>query len=591
LKEVEEAQALLAQASHMLSSSLDYQTTLKSVAHLAVEHLADWCTIHLIEENEELLNLVVAHKDPAKVNLALEAQKRYPPRPDSPGGVYKVLRTGEPEYFPAISSENLARSAQDEEHLALLKELGLKAALILPLTARNRTLGTLSLIWAESGRTYTRTDLQLAEDLASRAALAIDNARLFSTAQRLNETLESKVEQRTNQMQKLINQLKEEISERKKVEEALRRSEMVLHSLFESSPDATLLVRQDGQIVRCNQQAEVTFDYTKDELVGKPVELLLPKRFHAQHSKHRQDYLLDFRVRPMGHNQELFACRKDGTEFPVDIMLSPVQIGDEGLIIASVRDVTERKTMQAELAELNRRLIDSLETERLHVAQELHDGPMQDLYGISFSLKNIEVSLPPEKPELLEPIQQVNRLAQDVVAQLRTMCSDLRPPSLAPFGLEKAIHAHMEAMAQKHPELDIILELQPDKQLLPDHVRLALFRIFQHAISNVIRHAEASQVQITLAFDEHELLLRIEDNGRGFQMPKRWIELARKGHLGLVGTAERAEAIGGRLGIHSYEGQGTAIQVKVPLNSQENPMTDSGRISPPQAIDGEAREI
>lgn len=133
------------------------------------------------------------------------------------------------------------------------------------------------------------------------------------------------------------------------------------------------------------------------------------------------------------------------------------------------------------------------------------------------------------------------------------------------FGLEKAILSHVEQFRTEHPEIKIRLNLEPDGQRLPERVRLALFRIYQQAIANIIRHAQASKVQIRFNLDEHSARLEIEDNGRGFDVPERLVGLVRKGHLGLVGAAERAEAIGGKLTISSQPGKGTTIQVEVNL--------------------------
>ena len=145
------------------------------------------------------------------------------------------------------------------------------------------------------------------------------------------------------------------------------------------------------------------------------------------------------------------------------------------------------------------------------------------------------------------------------------MTRELRPSSLAPFGLEKAILEHAERFAQDHSELKVHLDLMPDGQTLPEWIRLALFRIYQVALTNAIRHSGASRVDIRFSFDDVQAVLAVEDNGRGFEVPERWITLARAGHLGLIGASERAEVVGGRLEVHSRPGEGTHLRVTVPL--------------------------
>ncbi|MDP8925589.1 MAG: PAS domain S-box protein [Actinomycetota bacterium] len=189
-KRIEEAQRFLAEAGTTLSSSLDYRTTLARVARLAVPFLADWCVVDVLEKDGSLDRLAVAHQDPEKVALVQELQKRYPPDPDAPRGVGQVLRTGRPELGPEIPESLLEEAARDAEHREILGELGLKSYMIVPLVARGRTLGAISLISAESGRRYRQAELELAEELARRAALAVDNARLYRDRAQVARTLQ-----------------------------------------------------------------------------------------------------------------------------------------------------------------------------------------------------------------------------------------------------------------------------------------------------------------------------------------------------------------------------------------------------------------
>ncbi len=182
-KRAENALSLLAEAGTVLSSSLESETILTSVARLAVPDLADWCIIDILEE-EELRRFAVVHEDPNKMTWAHELQRRYPPKLDSSQAQAEVLRTGASRLYPEISEEQLVAGAQDAEHLRILQELGLRSTMMVPLWARGRTLGIVTLIAAESGRHYTTQDLQIAEELARRAALAIDNAYLYSVAER-----------------------------------------------------------------------------------------------------------------------------------------------------------------------------------------------------------------------------------------------------------------------------------------------------------------------------------------------------------------------------------------------------------------------
>ena len=186
--------------------------------------LADWRAVDILEEDGQLKRLAVEHPDPEKVRLAYELERRYPPDPDAPRGVYHVLETGEPETMAEIPESLVEQAARDEEHREILRELNLRSYMVVPLVARGRTLGAISLISAESGRRYGEADLQLAEELARRAAFAMDNARLYEEAQR-------------------------EISERRLAQEELRESRDQLEAVFAGAAEGiTAQTQREGDL-------------------------------------------------------------------------------------------------------------------------------------------------------------------------------------------------------------------------------------------------------------------------------------------------------------------------------------------------------
>ena len=185
-KRGEEAQAFLVEASEALGASLDYEATLAALARLTVPRLADWCVIDMVTDERTIRRLAVAHQDAAKVEMAWEVARRYPPEMTDTEGVAKVIRTGLSEIYPNVPDELLALAARDSEHLKILRELGLKSAMVVPLVAHERVLGAITFVAAESERRFNAADLSFAEDLARRAALAVDNARLYRDAQEVN---------------------------------------------------------------------------------------------------------------------------------------------------------------------------------------------------------------------------------------------------------------------------------------------------------------------------------------------------------------------------------------------------------------------
>jgi PAS domain S-box-containing protein len=180
-------QAFLAQASAILSSTLDYEATLSSLAQLCVPYLADWCSIDLLD-GKTVRRVAVVHSDPDKLGAAMKLQEQYPPNPANPD-VRALLDHGKPIFYPVIPDELVQQNARNEEHAEIFRQLGLKSSIAVPLMAGGRTIGLLSLITAESGRTYTEADVALAEDLGQRAGLAVDNAMLFRAQQEIGAEL------------------------------------------------------------------------------------------------------------------------------------------------------------------------------------------------------------------------------------------------------------------------------------------------------------------------------------------------------------------------------------------------------------------
>ena len=174
----------LAEASVLLSS-LNYEDNLRRLAELAVPSLGDWCAVDLFKDGE-IARLAVAHTDPAKVAFAHQVQQRYPTRLDEPGGMGDLFRTGEPQLYSTITDDMLVATARDAEHLQMLRALGIQSAMLAPLAASGRVFGAITFVSSTSDRRYTRADLAFAAELARRAALAIENARLYREVNEAN---------------------------------------------------------------------------------------------------------------------------------------------------------------------------------------------------------------------------------------------------------------------------------------------------------------------------------------------------------------------------------------------------------------------
>jgi PAS domain S-box-containing protein len=192
VKRAELAQRLLAESSAALASSLDYERTLGEVARLAVPELADWCSVSLPDDRHGLIRQVAtAHIDPAKVEFGKEYYRRFPARMSDPEGVAAVIREGRPQLFPQVTDEQIDESIVDPEQRELLRGIGMRSVMIVPMVAGGHTIGAISFVTAESGRVFSAADLALAEELGRRAGTAVENARMYTERSYIAHTLQA----------------------------------------------------------------------------------------------------------------------------------------------------------------------------------------------------------------------------------------------------------------------------------------------------------------------------------------------------------------------------------------------------------------
>jgi PAS domain S-box-containing protein len=356
-----------------------------------------------------------------------------------------------------------------------------------------------------------------------------------------------------------LRQQNEEIASARDVLEDERQR---YQDLFEFAPDGYLVTDPDGLILEVNQVASRLLSVQAAHLIGKPLAVYIAsedlKDFRwglasfgkAEADRRKRIEEWELRINPRG-----------GSPFYVGIT---VEKGRAPKTLRwLVRDIRERKQAQAELEEVKRKLVESRDWERLQMARDLHDGPIQDLYGLAFQLRAIQGSPDPEMDA--EDWKAAHVLLNQVISTLRALCGELRPPTLEHFGLEKAIASHAGTVQEGQPDLKIHLDLSPDKKSLPEAVRLALFRIYQQSLADVISHAQANQVWVRLKLDDDQVRLEIQDDGPGFEAPRQWTGLALEGHLGLAGAAERAGLMGGDFQVFSSPGEGTTVRVSLPV--------------------------
>lgn len=252
---------LLSRASAQFSASLDYKQTLQAIASMIVPDVADWCSIDIVE-NGKIEQVVVAHKDPEKVKWAKQLRsKQGEIDPNAPSGAPWVIRTGQVEHIPRITDEMLQAAAKSEQELQLLRDIGFHSAITAPLKIDGKAIGSISFVSTELHRYYGASDVELAQTLANRAALAVYNANLFNDAkaeikerkklqkelENLNQALEARVEKRTRQLEKTNRGLQDEITHRHKVEAELQKYSQSLSRSNQELQDFAYVASHDLQ--------------------------------------------------------------------------------------------------------------------------------------------------------------------------------------------------------------------------------------------------------------------------------------------------------------------------------------------------------
>ena len=344
-----------------------------------------------------------------------------------------------------------------------------------------------------------------------------------------------------------------------RMRDELMHRERRFRGLLESAPDAIVIVAPDGRIVMVNEQAGQVFGYDPSELVGNPVEILLPEKARAIHTGHRASYYGRPATRPMGTGMELTARRRDGTVFPAEISLSPIE-AEEGMLVTSViRDITERRRAEED----RERLLAEAETERerQRIGMDLHDGVIQAIYAVGLNLEAAADDVKEHPDEVRRRIDRAIDQLNDTIRDIRSYIFELRPARFSGDLTESLGGLAHEFRVNSLIETSI--DVSPNLPPVSGEGGTALFHIAQEALNNIRKHARASTVDVGLHAEGGHVTLSITDNGDGFDAGHDFSEE----HRGLRNMASRARAAGGTLSIDASPTKGTRIQVDIPVQA------------------------
>lgn len=226
------------------------------------------------------------------------------------------------------------------------------------------------------------------------------------------------------------------------------------------------------------------------------------------------------------------------------------------------------------LAQSRRYLTEGREKERERLAQEIHDGPVQDLHGLHMQLNALPDTPSPDR------VQEMGDELMRVTSELRAMSADLHPPTLQRFGLAAALRSHADRLQERHPSVQIDMDLPDEQKSVPDATALSHFRIAQEAMNNAVQHGQAHHLHVRLHTDRQILEVAVQDDGVGFTLPDDWYALAKEDHYGLLGMRERAEAINAELDIESAPGEGTRVQLRSSIDESASVDNSSREAAP-----------
>jgi signal transduction histidine kinase len=515
----------LAETTAMLGTSLDYETTLERLTRLVVPALADCCVVDVLDERRQVRQVAVAHVDPEREALVRELEERYPTSESDPRSlVGRALREATTVELHDLDT-GVADIAQDAEHARGLAELGLVSGMIVPLIARGQTLGAITLLTSTSRRRYGPDDLTLAEQLASRAAIAVDNARLYREA-----------------------------AERGQAARALA-----------TVADGVLLLDAEGIVRLWNPGAERITGLAARDVLGRPAGEAIPGWTDIEH------------VLPVA-GEGGAAPRAQAVPLDVgdrELWLSFAGVGLADGTVFTFRDLTEERRLEEHRSEF--------------VATASHElrTPLAAVYGAAVTLRREDIALSEEEREILLAViaDESDRLAQivnDILWASRVDSSDT-DVRIVPFDARTTARRVVESAQTHLPEgIEVVLEAPDDlPRVAADEPKLA--QVLTNLVDNAVKYSpDGGRVAIRLEPYGSGLRLAVEDEGLGIP-PDEWERIFEKFYrldpnltrgvggtgLGLYICRALVERMGGRISVHSVEGRGSTFNVELPLEDEQ----------------------
>lgn len=599
LQVLSEASRAFAEASFETEAVL---LTLNKIAERTAALIGDTCVITLFSENgQSLVPVAFYHHDPE--TLVLLRQFVFSETYDANKGIVgKVALTGQPLLIEEIDQDKI-RSIIQKSSLPFLDKSGIYSLLIVPMLSNGKTIGTIGLSRDKPCKPYNQFDLVFLQDLADRAALAVQNTRLFEETQEKKNQL-SVLHTSLDRSNKLMAALSHVAAQ---VQNNLDPSQVIttlgeelkkLHIAFFISlydADRRILVNEYSsfgparlseaeKIIGMNYQGSILnidkfpeFSGLIQDRKGLFVKDALSLGYSFLPVLKRTVIDAGFRVLGFSKNAKAIVLPLIGDQQTIGIMtvwgedLDELDVpaftvfsGQVAAAMENARLYKETRLRAEQLSALTARLSEVEEQERRMLAQELHDQVGQILSALGFNLNVIRNSLVPENGDrAIKVVEDSLTLVSETVRRTRDIMAELHSPVLDDYGLLAALRWNAEQFVL-HSEMEITVDGDPSIPRLPANIESALYKITQEILLNATKHAQAHEVSVYLSADEDRFRLLIEDNGIGFD-PEMFYSSDQKPSWGLLSIQERTKAIGGKVMIDAAPGRGTKITVEVPL--------------------------
>lgn len=525
----------LAEASTLLSGSLEYERTLQELTQLAVPHLADWCAVHICDEGGVPHALAVGHAEPAKIEVARELQQRYPPDLDAPRGVAHVIRTGQMEVIPEITNEMIEAAARDEEHRELIRGLGLRSSICVPLIARGRTIGALTLISAS--RRFEAGDISLAQELARRAAVAIDNAELYR---------------------------------------ATRREQARFSSIVASLEYGVFQIDRDGRLQYVNPKGAELFGFEPEEMWGRPLhDLIHSKRPDGTPLPEDECPLLQALQHGESYAATDLYVKRDATPVDVEIHAAPMVIdGVVGGGVIACQNITERLRQER------------LKDEFLGFASHELRSPLTSVNGFARWLLRRALETPDtfgeEAVDAIETIESEARRMSGIVEaflDLTRIQSGRLVIEPSYTDLCALLRDEVASLRSRFAEVEVRLE-GPDEPLMAWTDVERLRQVITNLLDNAAKYGgDGGPIEVRLAQEGQVATIAVRDQGPGirledqphvfdrfFRSHTRQVSDKKGLGVGLYVVKRIVERLGGDIGFVSKPGDGTEFTVRLPLS-------------------------